>query len=129
MEEVKEENLLKFTTKSIKFTEIMTLSGLVYDFIRISGAIEKVQNTKFFKEQKGNFFDLFLEVPEVIFQNEETMKAFLKIVEFCAGKDFDDDLTIENMKVIKQVLDFLEQVGVLSFLQRMTMMFLSWTKG
>lgn len=131
MENVKteEKELLKFTTKSIKFTEIMSLSGLVFNFIKVSGATEKIQNTKFFKEGNGNFLELLSEVPEVIFKNQETMEAFLKIVEFCTGKDFDNDQSIENMKVIKRVIDFLHELGILNFLQQMTMMLVNWTRG
>lgn len=126
----KTKEIIKFKPETIKFNEIMLLSGLVFDFFKSTNLQETIQNSDWSKTATPeDFIKLFTLVPEKVFSNEESIREFIKIVEFVTNSDIEDDKAINNVKVIMQVLDFLSEVGISSFLQSLTMNCIKLTRG
>jgi hypothetical protein len=112
-------NQIKFTADTITFEEIRNLAKIVNNFFKDSQIIEKTQTEN---------FKPFSDIPKLILEDEKTMTAFIKIVEFCTGIDIDDKKGIQTMKLIQETLDFINEVNVTGFLFKTTMTFLNMTK-
>lgn len=126
----KTKEIIKFSPSTIKFNEIMLLSGLVFDFVKSTNLQETIQNSEWSKTSAHeDFIKLFTLVPEKVLENHESIQAFIKIIEFVTHTDIEDDKAINNVKVIMQVLDFLSEVGIASFLQNLTMSCIKLTRG
>lgn len=123
------ENLIKFKPETIKMSEVMELSKLTSDFITQSKVLDTIKESDWFQGDSKDFIKMFERVPEAVFSSEESTKSFLKIFEFCTGIDVDNDNTVKAVEVCKSVLKFLEEVDILSFLQKVTMTFTSLTRG
>lgn len=126
----KTKEIIKFKPETIKFNEIMLLSGLVFDFIKSTNIQETIQNSEWAKSStEEDFIKLFTIVPEKVLQNHESIQAFIKIIEFVTHTDIEDDKAINNVKVIVDVLEFLSEVGIANFLKQLTMNCIKLTRG
>lgn len=115
-----ENNNLKFESSTITFSEIRELSVLVNSFFQKSGIVEKIKD-------KENFSPL-TDIPEMILKDDQTMRDFLKVVEFCTGIDIDDAQGLKTMQLIQEVLIFINEVNVTSFLLQTAMTLLPMIK-
>ena len=123
------ETMVRFKAETISFSEVRTLAGLVGTFITVSGLMEKVKDSPWYNGEPNSFLNLISFLPEAIYQNDESTKAFLHIVEFCTGIDVPDEQGVLTLQLMGQTLEFLKEVDILGFLHRATMILSSLIRG
>ena len=114
------DNALKFQPDTITFSEIRELAVHVSNFFNKSGILEKIKNK--------DSFSPIVDIPQLILKDDETMLEFLKVVEFCTGIDIDDAKGLKTMKMIEEVLEFINEVNVTGFLFKTVMTLLPMIK-
>lgn len=116
-------NNLKFNTETITFSEIRQLSVLLNNFF------EQTKVLEVFKNKEDILTKPFLiNIPEIILKNENNIKEFYKIIEYCTDQKVKEEKGIETMKLMQDTLLFIQEVNVTGFLFQMTMTMLSLIK-
>lgn len=116
-------NTLRFNTDTITFGDIRELALLLNTFLEQTKVLEVFKTKQDIQEKP-----FLINIPELILKDENNIKQFYKVVEFCTGSKVDETKGMETMKLIEQTLIFIQEVDVTSFLFKMTMTFLSLIK-
>lgn len=115
--------ILKFDASTITFSEIMIVANTINEFFKETDILNKLKTLPALND--GSFINIFNEIPGLILNNDEILSKFLHVVNDFSINPINDNNGKQTMSAVLATLDFINEVGIISFLYKTTTTFRS----